>query len=217
MISTKYKILFIHVPKTGGNSIQNILKYYSDDIIVAPSEHQDGIERFEVRNNNYNITKHSNLSQYKSVMPDDIYNSLFKFATIRNPWDMMISYYFSSPDVTVWDRQIFLNLLRKIKTLRWYICENTFVDKLKMKTGFVKNSFKNKLDSNIDFLMRFERLEEDFQIVCDQLNIEASVLPKRNVSDHKHYSQYYDEELKKMVTARFAEEIEFGEYTFEIG
>jgi len=36
MISIKHNFIFIHVPKTAGNSFQNILKNYSEDKIVSP-------------------------------------------------------------------------------------------------------------------------------------------------------------------------------------
>jgi len=91
MISLKNKFLFVHVPKTGGNSIQNILRDYSEDKVVVLAKHQDGVERFEVRSDKYDITKHSTLSHYKAVLEPGVFRQLFKFATIRNPWDMMIS------------------------------------------------------------------------------------------------------------------------------
>ena len=34
MISHKHKFIFVHAPKTAGNSIQNLLQSYSEDIIV---------------------------------------------------------------------------------------------------------------------------------------------------------------------------------------
>ncbi len=80
--------------KTGGNSIQNILRNYSEDSIVTLNDIQDGVERFEVRNAKYDLQKHSTLSHDKSVLSSDMYRYLFKFATIRNPRDMMISFYF---------------------------------------------------------------------------------------------------------------------------
>lgn len=216
MISIQKQFLFIHVPKTGGNSIQNILKDYSEDDIVTVKKHQDGIERFEVRNSKYNIIKHSTLSHYKSVLDAKVYRSLFKFATIRNPWDRMISLYFSpSRGVKKWNRNDFLTLVNSVSPLRYYICAKTVNDKVLRKLRIQRIIGYKKLERDIDFLIRFEQIEHDFETVCKMLDIPHSPLPKRNISNRKHYSEYYDDELKEIVRKKFVEEIEFGNYNFE--
>ena len=216
MISIQKHFLFIHVPKTGGNSIQNILRDYSEDDIVTLAKHQDGVERFEVRNSKFNITKHSALSHYKSVLDSNTYRSLFKFATIRNPWDMMISFYFSPhKGATEWDRNDFLTLVNSVPTLRHYICERSFIERTLAKIGLQRPIGNKKIDTDIDYLIRFERLNNDFKVVCEKLDIPHSPLPKRNSSDREHYSKYYDDELKEIVSKKFIEEIEFGNYRFE--
>lgn len=208
MISLQKRFLFIHVPKTGGNSIQNVLKDYSEDRLVTLADHQDGAERFEVRSDKFNTTKHSTLSHYKSVLGPKVYRSLFRFATIRNPWDMMISYYFSPHRGThQWDRDAFLKLLQGVPTLRHYVCD---------KPSWWRRT-RQPLASDVQYLVRFERLEEDFNQVCEKLGIPPVTLPRRNRSARNHYSQYYDEETKDLVGKAFAEEIEFGGYTFERG
>lgn len=53
MISLKNKFLFIHAPRTGGNSIAKALIDYSDDEIVVLAESHDGIERFGVSNSRF--------------------------------------------------------------------------------------------------------------------------------------------------------------------
>ncbi len=203
MISIQKQFLFIHVPKTGGNSIQNVLKCYSEDEIVINGTHQDGIERFGLRNPRYEVSKHSPLSQYQSVMEPDIFNALFKFAVIRNPWDMLVSFYFSPHGgVQEWNRDGFLNLVKNIPTMRYFI------------TGLHSRP-QQRLDSDTDFLMRFERLDQDFKFVCEKIGIPHVQLPHRNKSERAHYSNYYDEELKEVVRNKFREEIAFGEYRFE--
>lgn len=213
MISLKKKFLFIHVPKTGGNSIQNILRDYSEDEIVAIGKHQDGIERFEVRSRNYNITKHSTLSDYKSVLDPNIYDQLLKFAVIRNPWDMMVSYYFSPHrGVTEWNRIDFINLLYRVPTLRYYICED---QPAKNKILAILRKNTQEVSADINFLIRFEHLNDDFILVCKKLGIAHNKLPVRNKSPRAHYSKYYDDELKTLVGEKFHEEISIGNYTFE--
>ena len=215
MISIRKKFLFIHVPKTGGNSIQSILRNYSEDDIVMRAN-QDGVERFKVCNKKYNTTKHSPLFHYKSVLEANVYRSLFKFATIRNPWDMIISLYFSPRrGVTEWNRDDFLTLVNTVPTFSHYLCERSLIDRILAKTGAQRTVVSTKLDDNIDYIMRFECLEHDFNMVCEKLDIPKSPLPKRNVSSREHYSKYYDDELKEIVRKKFINEIEFGKYGFE--
>lgn len=219
MISLQKHFLFIHVPKTGGNSIQNVLQQYSEDEIVIIADYQDGIERFEVRNSRYKIHKHSTLREYKEVLDSTFYKSLFKFAVIRNPWDMMISWYFSPHrKVTEWVRNDFVRLIDEVPTLDHYITvssssESTYPT-LKDICLFQEKFWVHPLIRHIDFLVRFEKLNEDFAKVCRKLRVPYSQLPIRNRSSRGHYSKYYDAELREMVGLKFHQEIAFGNYQF---
>ena len=65
MIFEQKKIIFIHYPKTAGNSIQDALRQYTNDKLVTLTKYQDGVERFEVRNEKFkNLVKHSTLNDY---------------------------------------------------------------------------------------------------------------------------------------------------------
>ncbi|MFT4176261.1 MAG: sulfotransferase family 2 domain-containing protein [Luteolibacter sp.] len=214
MLSIQKKFLFIHVPKTGGNSLQNILRDYSEDEIVISGKHQDGIERFEVRNKSFDVRKHSTLAHYRSVLDKQLFDGLFKFATIRNPWDMMVSSYFSPHrGITEWNRQQFKDHINKEKNLRKYICVPSSAGNFWKRVGLP--FFQKPLLADIDFLIRFENIESDFKKVCEKLGIPVQNLPKRNASSRSHYADYYDDELHELVAKRFSEEIEFGKYEFE--
>jgi Sulfotransferase family len=223
MLSIKQNFLFIHAPKTGGNSLQYILSHYSeDDIVTTKKRHgrfasekiiQDGKERFEVHNKKYKITKkHFSLSEYKSVLEDSIYQKLFKFSVIRNPWDRMISFYFSPHRGIKWDRQTFIDLLERAEPLRFYICDN---EPLEKKSGFIRTTKNHDLANNIDALLRFEHLNDDFKSVCQNLEITLGELPQLNKSTRMHYSYYYDDHLKNLVHEKFIEEVNYGKYQFQ--
>ena len=202
MISIKNNFLFVHIPKTAGNSIQLVLKEYSEDKIVT-SSNQDSINRFGLRSKKYQLSKHSKLKDYKYELESELYKKLFKFTIVRNPWDRMISFYFSRNRGHIkWDRNKFIKFVKKTPSV------NSF-----LSLGFL-NNFGSRAFNNIDFFLRFENLDQDFNKLCDELGIERTKLPHRNISDHKHYSYYYDKELVELVSKRFSSEIKYFGYNY---
>jgi Sulfotransferase family len=201
MISLQQRFLFVHIPKTAGNSIQSALREYSEDQLVALRKEQDGIERFGLRNPKYKIKKHSTLAEYRAALGNEQFRSLYKFTCVRNPWDRMVSYYFTpTQNPEVWDRKRFLAMISKAVSV---------ADYLRLNKG-EEDPF-----GNVDYIMRFENLADDFRNVCGILGISPATLPLYNRSNREHYSNYYDDELRELVRKRFGAEIERFGYTFE--
>jgi Sulfotransferase family len=201
MISFRKRFLFVHIPKTAGNSIQSVLRDYSEDQLVALRKEQDGIERFGLRNPKYKIKKHSMLSEYHDALGDEQFRSLYKFTCVRNPWDRMVSYYFTpTQNPETWDRKKFRDIISKAISV---------ADYLRLGEGG-EDPF-----ANVDYVMRFENLADDFRAVCMAIGISPATLPQYNRSRRDHYSKYYDNELRELVRARFAPEIERFGYAFE--
>jgi hypothetical protein len=201
MISLQKRFLFVHIPKTAGNSIQSALRDYSEDQLVALRKEQDGIERFGLRNPNYKIKKHSMLGEYRDALGNEQFRNLYKFTCVRNPWDRMVSYYFTPTQTPeTWDRKKFRKIISKAVSIADYLrLDNSEGDPF----------------ANVDYIMRFENLTEDFRTVCRTLAISPPTLPRYNRSSREHYSKYYDDELCELVRTRFAAEIEQFGYTFE--
>jgi Sulfotransferase family len=201
MISFQKRFLFVHIPKTAGNSIQSVLRDYSEDELVALRGEQDGIERFGLRNPNYQVKKHSTLAEYRAALGEMEFGNLYKFTCVRNPWDRMVSYYFTpTQNTTEWDRKKFRKAIVKLLPV---------ADYLRLDRG------KEDPFANVNYIMRFENLADDFRAVCAALDISPAMLPRYNRSNRGHYSKYYDDELRELVRTRFAAEIERFGYTFE--
>src|SRR4026208_416530 len=149
MISLQKRFLFVHIPKTAGNSIQSILRDYSEDELVALRDEQDGIERFGLRNPKYKIKKHSTLAEYKTALGEVQFGHLYKFTCVRNPWDRMVSYYFTpTQQVTAWDPKKFRKVISRALSVAEY---------LQLDKG------EGDPFANVDCIMRFENLADDFR------------------------------------------------------
>ena len=66
----------------------------------------------------------------------------------------------------------------------------------------------------VDFIGRFERLNEDFGEICSRIGI-STLLPKMNVSNEQSYQVFYHEESIELVRNTFKAEIEMFDYSFE--
>jgi hypothetical protein len=178
MISLQKGFLFVHIPKTAGNSIQSALRDYSEDQLVPARREQDGVERFGLQ-----------------------FRNLYKFSCVRNPW-------------VEWCRII--SRPRKIqkpgtgKKFRGIISKAVSVsDYLRLHDG-EEDPF-----ANVNYIMGFENLADDFRAVCVALDIQARQLPRYNRSTHGAYSKCYDVHLRELVREGFAAEIEQFGYTFD--
>jgi hypothetical protein len=201
MISFQKRFLFVHIPKTAGNSIQSVLRDHSEDQLVALRKEQDGIERFGLRNPKYKIKKHSTLKEYREALGDEQFRNLYKFTCVRNPWDRIVSYYFTpTQNPEIWNPKRFRGIISKAVSVTDYL-------RLDEEE---RDPF-----ANVDYFMRFENLTDDFRAVCDRLQISPAMLPQYNRSSREHYSKYYNDELRELVRTRFAAEIERFGYTFE--
>ncbi len=201
MISEKYQFVLVHIPKTAGNALQSILLNYSEDSRVIRGG-KDGFHRFGLVSP-FGTRKHSTLSDYLAVLGPSAFWSKTRFACIRNPWDWAISFYFSPhKGRTNWNRDEFIRVLDDIRPMAGYL---RLPDD---PPGVVPAT-------NVDFLIRFERLQQDFDKVCDVLGIGRHVIPVRNRADRLSYPKYYDDELIRIVGRRFAEDISLFGYSFE--
>lgn len=190
MIDSKLKFIFIHVSKTGGTSIEHALN---------PNVSLDNSSISEVTGNTKFRDKHWAARKYLKEYPVE-YKNFFTFSFVRNPWDRMLSNY-------KW-----LKLLGLIDcSFREWIANPTW--------GFHAYSYKKMVCDNngsiiVDYIGKFENLQQDFNTVCDKIGIPQQQLPHKNKTKHKHYTEYYDDETREIVAQKYAKDIEYFGYKF---
>ena len=61
---------------------------------------------------------------------------------------------------------------------------------------------------DLDFLGRFENLQDDFDDLCDILEIERRELPHLNASERGPWQDYYDLQTQRIIRDYYAEDFE---------
>lgn len=207
MLSTSHRFLFLHIPKTGGNAIQDALRDVADDRIVCLAPHQDGVERFELRSDRYRTQKHSTLAEYRAQYGAALFDGLYRFACVRNPWERVLSHYFSPHRGTVeWSPEDFLAFIPRVQPMRHYVgLPGDEPPTLAVAVAHLQR------------VLRFERLQDDFDDVCAALGLPRRTLAQRNRSapeGGRAWRDHYDTRSRALVESRFGEEAALFGYRF---
>lgn len=207
MISQTHKFVFVHIQKTGGNSTRlAIAPYCIDEILVTEKQkiyndaHGGLPHRLGVKNSPLNLAKHARLQAIHDLWDETAlgpWASYLKFACVRNPWERMISFYFSPHfGRAVFDEAEFIEFV------------TSAVDRAQIE--FVTIDGKPALDR----VLRFENLASDFAAFCAEVGIEAD-LPHVNQSKRGPYQEYYTPKTRAIVQDLYRRDIEQFEYTFD--
>ena len=191
IISKKHNFIYIAVPKTGTHTIHNAFLKLDDEAIFVEGKNKDRKDRV-----NQSLYKHIKGSSLKVEIEN--YDTYFKFGFVRNPWDVVVSWvhYGGHSMDEGWATP---TNLKKFPKYYWDSqCEWLFAGDRCL----------------VDFIGRFENLQEDFNIVCDKIGIPRQELPCRNPTKHKHYTEYYDDETRQIVAEKYAKDIEYFGYEF---
>lgn len=213
MLSISKKFIFIHIPKTGGNSIQDYLIGFTEEEKTYNFKDRYDENTFGIVSDIVDTHKHSPLYEYKQLLSMDIFSELFTFSVIRNPWERAISYYFSPSrgGGIKWDKEEFIKFLWHIKPVGYYLSSKPKII-IKLKDHLKINSLK--LGFSVNHIIRFEELQKGLKEVCDLIDVPYKKIKHLNQSKRKHYSEYYDDELIEIIRKKYWEEIEWGNYIF---
>jgi hypothetical protein len=176
--------IFVHIPKTGGNSITKALKDYSIDRI-----------KFIRRGNgillaNMGLEKHCSLSEYSKVIDTDVY---FKFSVIRNPYDRFLSWFY-------YEKKYF-DYGGDMKQFFFTMCDTSL---FRSQYELLKPA-ENK--NGIDFLLRYENLKSDFKILCTKLNVDVRLGHINNSKKPEYVS--LEPDVKKLIREYFEMDFEY--------
>jgi hypothetical protein len=218
LLSTKYKFLFVHTAKTGGTSIRAALSRYRYAGVCGPAmfiAHK--LDQLCGHRIGAKFPRHAKAIAAKEMLPREFYEALFKFAFVRNPWDLQVSSFHhirrERPHVMGKYGEDFEGFLRwKLDPSRPY---QFHIDtSIELQSDYVVDQHGRLI---VDFIGKYEQLAEDFAAICQRIGIEAPALPhKREAKDRgKDFRSYYSDATAELVAGHFAADIERFGYGFE--
>jgi Sulfotransferase family len=235
IISHKYKFILFCNPKTGSTSLEKTLEPFQEG-----QEFNLGIRQSLNTKKNTALfpNKHMPPLLLKAWLPQEIWDSYFKFVFVRNPWDWVVSewkYQFKYKKISVTSA-----LKNPIPTLR-YLKNYQQVKEFNNKTVFtpedvdylfahlkrffpvIPNSpglyqshyvFDINGEQIVDFVGRFENLQHDFEFIKEKLDLDIS-LPHLNSTNRGKYKSYFTPDSKHRVAHLWQRDIDNFNYQFD--
>jgi hypothetical protein len=227
IISHHRKFIFLKTSKSAGSSLEIALSEYcgEQDILTRlyPEEEEQRRQRGgrNFQNDRWPLSKsgwtqwrrfvrgrwfvdtHTRAQDAWRLVDQATWDSYFKFAFVRNPWDRAISQWFwrckTEPRPTLPD---FLRS-KQMRSMN--------------KRGMAVYSINGK--SIVDRLCRYENMPEELAFLSERLAL-GKPLEMPNAKgmfrkDRRHYSEWYDNDSRDLVARMFADEIALTGYTFE--
>jgi hypothetical protein len=213
MISHEHKIIFIHIPKCAGSSVE---VYFNQ-------------KPFDWTKPNYkNLTgwcpkrkihlQHATAKQLLDLDLIDLetWNTYYKFSIVRNPWSRSLSDYLWM-NRNYWFKSTFksyLNSSGRFKNILNDSSNKQFRgDHLISQKDFIYLNGKIVVDK----IIHFENIKEEFKELSNKLNLPSEVLPhdKKSKKRFSHYSHFYSDKEIKMIREKYSKDIDCFNYQFQ--
>ncbi|MGH8934847.1 MAG: sulfotransferase family 2 domain-containing protein [Acidimicrobiia bacterium] len=227
VLSRSYGYLFIQAPRTGCTAIaEGVLYPYLDGVDIPPEDVYDAHGRLVL------MRKHCKLSELTrhGALTEDEAGRLFTFSAVRNPFDSLVSLYVKM-------RSEYAEMLddgdawvgrdpRFVAGIR-FAMDHTFPEWVEYRLGRSRaRSLASKFRTGtpggshvdgMDFVMRFECLQEDFNAVLHRMRVrEEFLIPRINPTEGREgdYRAYYNPRARKIVERAFRDRLDRFGYSF---
>ena len=200
IVSHRHRFIFFAVPRTGTHAIRTALRG-----CLGPDDWQQQSLTERVRLPVPALARighgHITLRQLRACLPEAICRDYFKFACVRDPYERFVSACamlnrrnpgYAGNETSFMKRALGVRRFRERALVR------PQTDMLVEERGAL----------GMDFIGRYETLQQSFDEACRHLGITAPPLSLSNATAHGAWRDYYDDDLLRVVTGFYARDFD---------
>ena len=205
IISSRHKFIFVAVPKTGTHSVRRALREQ-----MGPDDlEQVGLfvqKQFPIPELARLQHGHLSLEQIRPYLRPQEWQTFFKFAFVRNPFDRFVSYCaFMSRDGGEFERE-------PQEVMRRTLANPPLHHLLFQPQHLLLVDAAGALAT--DYLGRVETMQRSYDEICERIGIPTTELATVNASQRRGYREYYDQQLIDGVSKLYSRDFELFDYEF---
>ena len=201
IVSHRHRFIFFAVPRTGTHAVRAALQP-----LLGPEDWQQEGLRMRVRSPLPALARirhgHVTLRQARPHLPREVWRTYFKFAFVRDPRERFVSacamIYKHRAGYAGNETAVMKRTLAGLQGAVGRADFRTLV-LVRPQAGLLLDE---EGGIGVDFLGRYEDLQDSFAEVCRRIGIPERRLPVVNATAHRPWEDYCDAELRRLV-ARF--------------
>lgn len=215
MISHKHKVIFIHIPKCAGSSVETAFGINVNDNQL----NEENLFGWDNKNKIY--LQHATPQQLidLKILSPKIWDEYYKFVIVRNSWDKSMSDFFWFKETKNF-KGSFFDYVNGQNDFQRFMKKGDKMYRGDHLTPQKDYMFLNSKPINYDKIIYFDKIKLDQSLseISEELSLPNSFFQKKvqiGKSFKKHYSKFYTNNMKKIISEKYKEDIEYFNFSFE--
>jgi hypothetical protein len=216
IINNSKNFVFVHVPKAAGTSVTNALSKFTtyQDLEIGGTHFGEQIQ--PAYKKRFGLGKHTPASGIRSVIGQKVWDEMFTFSIVRNPYDRVISTY---KFLNKWKGtpEAFKKKLCKFKDINDYILSDIWEvsdgpDYIFKPQTFWLTDVNDRNKVMVDFVGKLETLDQDLAKIMSQIEeTEVDVVASPQLNKTEGYFELSENAIEK-INRVYARDFEFWGY-----
>lgn len=189
MINHQYRFISVNIPRTASSARARAFT----NMPLGQYTEQDAASFWQA------VSKHAPITTYARKYPL-AFLTYFKFTFVRNPYERIVSF---------WNYRTYKQGYNG--TFENYVLHDPFGDMQRQQLDYI--SVLNGRLILVDYIARFENIDEEWQYICERIGFPHQPLPAKSAMA-ANYQQHYTPLIRQAVEVAFKDTIQQFDYVF---